>query len=149
MDELPDACLLTLPDIDINDAGPYKVIFPGKLSDNSKFDLTLRIVAWDYSDLVLLSGAIATVIAVVVCFVIGFLCYSKNSRCRPALNQIFSRSVKSNGYEMDSVSIQSSDQKSVAKKIRRHGSKLSISSNDSYSEVYDANGLNAQNEVKY
>ena len=144
MDELPDACFLTLPDIDINDAGPYKVIFPRKLSDNSKFDVTLRIVAWDYSDLVLLSGA--TVMAVVVCFAIGFLCYSKNSRCHPAaLNKMFRGSVKNNEFEMDSIS----DQTSMARKIRRHDSKLSISSNDSYSEVYDANGLNAQNVVKY
>ena len=41
---------------------------------------------------------------------------------------------------MDSVS----DQASVARKIRRHGSKQSISSNDSYNEVYDA-----QNKVRY
>ena len=51
MDELSDACILILPDIENNDAGPYKVIFPGRLSDNSKFDMTLRIVSWDLNDL--------------------------------------------------------------------------------------------------
>ena len=41
VEELPGACLLTLPDFDKNDAGPYLVIFPYKLSDNTKFTLTL------------------------------------------------------------------------------------------------------------
>ena len=107
MDELPDVCILTLPDIEKNDAGPYKVIFPRRLSDNSKFDVTLRIVAWDYSDVVLLSGGtVVTVIVVVVCFALGFLCYTKNSRCHPAaIKQIFSKSVKNNQYEMDNESV--------------------------------------------
>ena len=56
VDELSDACILILPKIESKDAGPYKVIFPGRFSDNSKFDVTLRILAWDYSDLALLSG---------------------------------------------------------------------------------------------
>jgi len=116
VDELSDACIFILANIENTDAGPYKVIFPGRLSDNSKFDLTLRILAWDYSDLALLSGGgVATVIVVVVCFAIGFLCCTKNSRCHPAaINQMFS-----NGYEMDSVgdvSVHSSDNKSVARK---------------------------------
>ena len=119
VDELPDACILILPDIEMSDVGPYKVIFPRRLLDNSKFEVTLRIVSWDYSDLVLLSGGgVATVVVIIVCFAIGFLCYSKNSRCHPAaINQMFSKSV--NGYEMDSVgdvSVHSSDTKSVARK---------------------------------
>ena len=89
MDELSDACILILPDIENNDAGPYKVIFPGRLSDNSKFDVTLRIVSWDYRDLVLLSGGgVATVIVILVCFAIGFLCYTKNSRYHPVSLQV-------------------------------------------------------------
>jgi len=89
VDELSDACILILPDIENNDAGPYKVIFPGRLSDNSKFDVTLRIVSWDYRDLVLLSGGgVATVIVIVVCFAIGFLCYTKNSRYHPVFLQV-------------------------------------------------------------
>ena len=43
VDELSDACILTLPNIEKNDAGPYKVIFSGRLSDNSKFDMTFKI----------------------------------------------------------------------------------------------------------
>jgi len=83
VDELPDTCLLTLPDIDNNDAGPYEVIFPGRLLDNYKFDVTLKMIAWDLG---LITGSIATVIAVVGCLAIGFLCYSKNSRCHPAMS---------------------------------------------------------------
>ena len=49
---MSDACILILPDIENNDAGPYKAIFSGRLSDNSKFDVTLRIVSWDFDDLV-------------------------------------------------------------------------------------------------
>ena len=42
VEELPGACLLSLPDFDKNDAGPYKVIFPSKLRDNIKFRLAQR-----------------------------------------------------------------------------------------------------------
>ena len=42
VEELPGSCLLSLPDLDKNDAGPYKVIFPSKLRDNIKFRLAQR-----------------------------------------------------------------------------------------------------------
>ena len=41
VEELPGACQLTLYDFDKNDAGPYLVIFPYKLRDNTEFELTL------------------------------------------------------------------------------------------------------------
>ena len=143
MKELSDACILKLPDIGNNDAGPYKVIFPWRLLDNSKFDVTLRIVSWDYSDLVLLSGGgVATVIVVLVCFAIGFLCYTKNSRCHPAaINQMFSHSVKNNGYEMDSVGdvcVHSLDNKSVARNNRKPEQDIDANrsfTNQSYCEI--------------
>jgi len=140
VDELRDACILTLSAIENKDAGPYKVIFPGRLSDNSKFDVTLRIVAWDYSDLVLLSGGgVATVVVVLVCFAVGFLCYTKNSRCHPAaINQMFSHSVKNNGYEMDSVSVHSLDNKSVARINRKPEQDIDANrsfTNQSYCEI--------------
>ena len=143
VDELRDACILTLPDIENKDAGPYKVIFPGRLSDNFKFDVTLRIVAWDYSDLVLLSGGgVATVVVVVVCFAVIFLCYTKNSRCHPAaINQMFSHSLKNNGYEMDSVgdlSVHSLDNKSVARNNRKPEQDIDTNrsyTNQSYCEI--------------
>ena len=141
MDELSDACIFIIPNIENTDAGPYKVIFPGRLSDNSKFDLTLRILAWDYSDLALLSGGgVATVVVIVVCFAIGFLCYSKNSRCHPtAINQLFSKSVQNNGNEMDSLgdaSVHSSDNKSVTKNNPEQVTDANCSfTNQSYCEI--------------
>ena len=42
MDELPDSCLLTLPNIDEDDVGSYKAIFPGKLLDNLKIKVALK-----------------------------------------------------------------------------------------------------------
>jgi len=141
VDELPDACILILPDIEMSDVGPYKVIFPQRLLDNSKFEVTLRIVSWDYSDLVLLSGGgVATVVVIVLCFAIGFICYSKNSRCHPtAINQLFSKSVQNNGNEMDSLgdaSVHSSDNKSVTKNNPEQVTDANCSfTNQSYCEI--------------
>ena len=42
MDELPDSCLLTLPNIDEDDVGSYKAVFPGKLLDNLKIEVALK-----------------------------------------------------------------------------------------------------------
>ena len=50
MDELSDACLLTLPNIDDDDVGSYKAIFPGKLLDNLKIEVALKKAAPDKGD---------------------------------------------------------------------------------------------------
>ena len=50
MDELSDACLLTLPNIDEDDVGFYKAIFPGKLLDNLKIKVALKKAALDKGD---------------------------------------------------------------------------------------------------
>ena len=42
MDELSDACLLTLPNIDEDDVGSYKAVFPGRLLDNLKIKVALK-----------------------------------------------------------------------------------------------------------
>ena len=42
MDELPDSCLLTLPNIDEDDVGSYKAVFPGRLLDNLKIKVALK-----------------------------------------------------------------------------------------------------------
>ena len=50
VDELPDSCLLTLPNIDEDDVGSYKAIFPGKLLDNLKIKVALKKAAPDKGD---------------------------------------------------------------------------------------------------
>ena len=50
MDELPDSCLLTLPNIDEDDVGFYKAIFPGRLMDNLKIKVALKKAAPDKGD---------------------------------------------------------------------------------------------------
>jgi len=41
--EVKGQCLLTLPEIASSDSGPYRVMFPGKLSDNEQFSLTVLV----------------------------------------------------------------------------------------------------------
>jgi len=41
--EVKGQCLFTLPEIAPADSGPYRVIFPGKLSDNEQFSLTVLV----------------------------------------------------------------------------------------------------------
>ena len=50
MDELSDACLLTLPNIDEDDVGSYKAVFPGRLLDNLKIKVALKKAAPDKGD---------------------------------------------------------------------------------------------------
>ena len=89
VDELPDSCLLTMPDIDENDVGSYKGIFPGRLLDNLKINVTLKKVESDKSDFVWVFGGLglAAFVTVVVCFAIGFLCYSRQN-CHQTWNKL-------------------------------------------------------------
>ena len=50
VDELPDSCLLTLPNIDEDDVGSYKAVFPGRLLDNLKIKVALKKAAPDKGD---------------------------------------------------------------------------------------------------
>ena len=137
VDELPGACLLYLPNIDHNDAGPYKAIFPARLRDNIKFNVNIRIVPSGHSDIIWVSGGISSIIVVILCFAVGFLCYSKRFPCHH--KSIAERN--NTGYEMNSVgdlSIQSSDQKNVYENNRNCGKKSSANqcfTNESYSEI--------------
>ena len=58
VDELPDSCLLTMPDIDENDVGSYKGIFPGRLLDNLKINVTLKKIESDKGDFVWAFGGL-------------------------------------------------------------------------------------------
>ena len=131
MDELPGACLLNLPNIDHNDAGPYKAIFPARLRDNIKFNVNIRIVPAGHSDIIWVSGGISSIIVVILCFGVGFLCYSKRFPFHPERNNA--------GYEMNSVgdlSIQSLDQKNANNKnCGKKSSANQCFANESYSEI--------------
>ena len=135
MDELPGACLLYLPNIDHNDAGPYKAIFPARLRDNIKFNVNIGIVTAGHSDIIWVSGGISSIIIVVLCFSVGFLCYSKRFPCHP--KSIAERN--NTGYEMNSVgdlSIQSLDQKNANNKsCGKKSSANQCFANESYSEI--------------
>ena len=135
MDELPGACLLNLPNIDHNDAGPYKAIFPARLRDNIKFNVNVRIVPAGHSDIIWVSGGISSIIVVILSFGVGFFFYSKRFPCHPK----FIAERSNAGYEMNSVgdlSIQSLDQKNANNKsCGKKSSDNHCFANESYSEI--------------